>query len=115
MEKVELEYTGKEDGLYSALKNRNVKNESAIIEAIKDIEPGHSIGFNKAMEKLFDIPVGELFEKIKNYKHTQYLIIDGILTKRLLSLSINMKINFVACKNKEDEVVIPDYITVHYF
>ncbi len=115
IEKVELEYAGKEEGLYNVLKNLKVKNESAIIEGIKDIEPGHSIGFNKAMEKLFDIMVGELFEKIRNYKDTQYLIIDGILTKRLLTLSINMKINFVACKNKEEEVVVPDYITVHYF
>lgn len=115
MEKVESKYTGKEERLYHVLRNLKVKNESAIIEAIKDIEPGHSIGFSKAMENLFDIPVGELYEKIRNYKATQYLIIDGILTKRLLSLSINMKINFVACKNKEEEVVIPDYITVHYF
>ncbi|MFX0041683.1 MAG: DNA primase DnaG [Candidatus Hodarchaeota archaeon] len=115
MEKAELEYTGKEEGLSTVLKTLKVKNESAIIEAVKDIELGHSIGFNKAMEKLFDIPVGELFEKIRNYKNTQYLIIDGILTKRLLSLSINMKINFIACKNKEEEVVIPDYITVYYF
>jgi DNA primase len=115
LEKVELEYTGKEEGLSTLLKTLKVKNESGIIEAVKDIEPGHSIGFNKAMEKLFDMPVGELFEKIRNYKNTQYLIIDGILTKRLLSLSINMKIDFVACKNKEEEVVIPDYITVYYF
>ena len=56
------------------------------------------------------MPVGELFEKIRTFKNTQYLIIDGILTKRLLSLSINMKIKFIASKNKEEELVIPEQI-----
>lgn len=115
IENSESESISKEDRLYTVLKNLKVKNESAIIKAIKDIEPGHSIGFNKAMNKLFDIPVGEIFEKIRDYKDTQYLIIDGILTKRLLSLSINMKIEFIACKNKEEELVIPNYITIYYF
>jgi hypothetical protein len=37
------------------------------------------------------------------------------LTKRLLSLSINMKIKFIACKNKEDELTVPDHIKIFYF
>ncbi|MCK4285166.1 MAG: hypothetical protein KAX18_03140, partial [Candidatus Lokiarchaeota archaeon] len=59
-------------------------------------------------------PVGEIFGKIKTFKDTHFLIIDGILTKRLLSLSINMKIKLIACKNKEEKLVVPDSTTVIY-
>jgi DNA primase len=105
----------KEETLQKYLKKVKIKDESIIVDAIDTIETGHSIGFNKSLGKLFDIPVGELFEKIRAFKDTQYLIIDGILTKRLLSLSINMKIKFIACKNKEEELSIPENIVIYYF
>jgi len=108
-------YDSKEETLHKFLKKLKIKNDSVIIEATKNIEKGHSIGFNKSLTKLFEIPVGEVFEKIRTFKDTQYLVIDGILTKRLLSLSINMKIKFIACKNKEDELVVPDHIKIFYF
>jgi DNA primase len=111
----EKEYRGFNGELQKILKKLKIKDESIIIEAIKNIGPGFAIGFNKNLEKLFDIPVGELFEKIRNFKDTQYLIIDGILTKRLVSLSINMKIKFIASKNKEDELVVPGQIAVFFY
>ncbi|MFX0037712.1 MAG: DNA primase DnaG [Promethearchaeota archaeon] len=111
----EKEYRGFNGELQKILKKLKIKDETIIIEAIKNIGPGFAIGFNKNLEKLFDIPVGELFEKIRNFKDTQYLIIDGILTKRLLSLSINMKIKFIASKNKEDELVVPSQIAVFFY
>lgn len=97
------------------LKKLKIKDETVINKAIQNIQPGFAIGFNKALEKLFDMPVGEIFEKIRNFKDTQYLIIDGILSKRLLSLSINMKIKLIASKNKEEELVIPENIFVWFF
>ncbi len=97
------------------LKKLKIKDETVIIKAIQNIQPGFAIGFNKTLEKLFDMPVSEIFEKIRNYKDTQYLIIDGILSKRLLSLSINMKIKLIASKNKEEELVIPENILVWFF
>ena len=111
----ENKYDKKEDKLQKILKKLKIKNESVIIEIIKNIETGHGIGLNKNLEKLFDIPVGEIFEKIRNFKDVQFLIIDGILTKRLLSLSMNLKIKFIACKNKEDELIVPDNIIVYLF
>ncbi len=110
----EKEYNSKGNTLQKFLKKMKVKDDSKITEIIKGIEMGHSIGLNKNLEKLFDIPVGEIFGKIRSFKDTLYLIIDGILTKRLLSLSVNMKIKFIACKNKEEELVIPDSINVFY-
>lgn len=101
--------------LQRILKKLKIKDESIIIEATKSIKPGFAIGFNKSLVKLFDMPVGEIFEKIRNFKDTQYLIIDGILTKRLLSLSINMKIKFIAGKNKEENLTIPEHILVYFF
>jgi len=111
----EKRYDKMEDKLQKILKKFKIKNESVIIEIINNIETGHGIGLNKNLEKLFDIPVGEIFEKIRNYKDVQFLIIDGILTKRLLSLSVNLKIKFIACKNKEDELIVPDNIIVYLF
>ncbi|MFX0029882.1 MAG: toprim domain-containing protein, partial [Candidatus Hermodarchaeota archaeon] len=108
-------YDSREETLQKYLKKAKIKDESIIVDAINTIETGHSIGFNKSLVKLFDMPVGEIFEKIREFKDTQYLIIDGILTKRLLSLSINMKIKFITCKNKEEELTIPEHIVVYYF
>jgi DNA primase len=107
-------YSIKGTPLQKFLKKMKVKDDSKIIELIENIETGHSIGLNKNLEKLFDLPVGEIFGKIKTFKDTLYLIIDGILTKRLLSLALKMKIKFIACKNKEEELVIPDSINVFY-
>ncbi len=105
--------TGKKANLRKLLKKFKIKDESIIIEAIDTIAPGHSIGFNKKGQKTFDMPVGEIFEKIRDYKDTLYLIFDGILTNRLLSISINMKIKFIACRNKEEKLRIPEQISVY--
>jgi len=107
--------SGKEDLFQKLMKKLKVKNQAAIKEALEKIEPGHSIGFNKSLEKLFEIPVGEIFEKIKEYKQTQFLIIDGILTKRLITLLLPMKIKFIACKNREEELRVPSDITIFFF
>ncbi len=109
------EHTGKESRLQKLLKKLKVKNYATIEESFKKIEPGHSIGFNKSLEKLFEIPVGEIFDKIKDFKGAQFLIIDGILTKRLLSLLLKLKIKFIACKNKEEDLRIPEQIIVFFF
>ncbi|MFX1375542.1 MAG: DNA primase DnaG [Promethearchaeota archaeon] len=108
-------YVSNQERLKKYLKKVKIKDDSIILDAIKSIKTGHSIGFNKSLDMLFDIPVGEIFEKIRNFKDTQYLIIDGILSKRLLSLSINMKIKFIACKNKEEDLLIPEALVVYYF
>ncbi|MCK4286580.1 MAG: hypothetical protein KAX18_10280, partial [Candidatus Lokiarchaeota archaeon] len=111
----EKEHSSKGNALQKFLKKMKVKDDSEIMEIIKSIEIGHSIGLNKNFDKLFDLPVGEIFGKIRSFKDTFYLIIDGILTKRLLSLSIKMKIKFIACKNKEEELIVPDSIIVFNF
>ncbi|MFX1391519.1 MAG: DNA primase DnaG [Promethearchaeota archaeon] len=103
------------EDLQRILKKLKIKDENKIINAIKNIESGYAIGFNKSLEELFNLPVGEIFEKIRTFKDTQYLVIDGILTKRLLSLSINMKIKLIASKNKEPELVIPSHISVYFY
>ncbi len=113
--KEKKEITGKGAILQKLLKKLKVKNQKAIIDSLEKIEPGHSIGFNKSMEKLFELPVGEVFKKIKEFKDTQFLVIDGILTKRLISLIVSMKIKFIACKNKEEKLRVPDQVVVYFF
>ena len=113
--KKKKEITGKDALFQKLMKKLKVKNQAALKESLDKIEPGHSIGFNKNLEKLFEIPVGEIFEKIKNFKETQFLVIDGILTKRLITLLLPMKIKFIACKNKEEELRVSSEITVFFF
>jgi len=112
---IEKGHDDTKDSFQKILKKLKIKDDNIIIGATKSIKAGYAIGFNKSLEKLFDIPVGEIFEKIRDFKDTQILIIDGILTKRLLSLSLNMKIKFIGCKNKEGELNIPEQILVHFF
>lgn len=112
---IEKGYDDTKDSFQKILKKLKIKDDNIIIEATKSIKAGYAIGFNKSLDKLFDIPVGEIFEKIRDFKDTQILIIDGILTKRLLSLSLNMKIKFIGCKNKEGVLNIPEHILVHFF
>ncbi len=112
---IKEEYNNNEKSLQKILKKLKIKDNKIIFNAIKNIKAGHSIGFNKNLKVLFDIPTGEIFEKIRDFKDTQFLIIDGILTKRLLSLSIKLKIKFIACKNKEEKLVVPEHIAIHFF
>jgi len=107
--------TGKDTLFQKHMKKLKVKNQAALKESLEKIEAGHSIGFNKSVEKLFEIPVGEIFEKIKEFKSTQFLIIDGILSKRLITLLLPMKIKFIACKNREEELKVPSDIIVYFF
>lgn len=101
--------------LQRIFKKLKLKNQKIIIDAIKNIEPGYSIGFDKNLKQLFEFQVGELYDKIREHKETQFLVIDGILTKRLLTLLIKMKIKFVACKNKEEDLSIPMQLNLFYF
>ena len=111
----ERKYKGRDANLKKFLKGTKLKHHDEIIEEIKNVPSGQGLGYSKNMEKLFEIPVGELFDKIKEYKNTQILILDGILTKRLLSSALSMKLKLIACKNKEEELTIPYQIVVFYF
>lgn len=109
------EYTDKEKILFRFLKKLKVKNKNLIIEHVRSIETGQAIVLSEEMEKLFEISVGNLYEKIDKYEESKYLIMDGILTSRLLNLLLDLDIQFVACKNKEEDLKIPDKLTVFYF
>ena len=111
----EKEYSGKDATIKKLLKKIKVKNYDLVIDTINNLPTGVAIGFNKNMDKLFEIPISELFDNLGNYKESQVLIIDGILTKRLLSLITSTKIKFIACKNKEEELFLPENIVVFFF
>ncbi|TFG08292.1 MAG: toprim domain-containing protein [Promethearchaeota archaeon] len=109
--------TVEHEELIKILKKLKIKEKyyDNVIKAIENIEDSYSIGFDKSFNKTFEMPVGDLFENIKNYKETNYLIIDGILTNRLLSISMNINIKFIACKNKEEDLKIPEKVAIYFF
>jgi len=101
--------------LEKSLKKLKAKNREQIITILHEIEPGHSIGLNKNSDIQFNLPVGELYDNLSKFKDTEYLIIYGILSTRLLSLALDMKIKFIACKNKEEDLKVPDQVFVYSF
>ncbi|TXT61542.1 MAG: DNA primase DnaG [Promethearchaeota archaeon] len=111
----EEEYTDKEKVLLRFLKKLKVKNKEQIVEAVRNIGLGQAIAFDKKMNQLFEISVGKLYDKLDEYHQSKYLVMDGILTSRLLSRLLKFNVDFVACKNREEELKIPDKITVFYF
>jgi DNA primase len=58
--------------LEKSLKKLKVKNQEPIIKSLKEIEPGHCIGFNKNSEILLNIPVGELYDNLSEFKAFNY-------------------------------------------
>jgi DNA primase len=111
----EKEYSGKDATIKKLLKKIKIKNHDLVIDTINNLPAGVAIGYNKNTDVLFEIPISELFDNLGNYKESQVLIIDGILTKRLLSLVTSTKIKFIACKNKEEDLSIPENIVVFFF
>jgi DNA primase len=101
--------------LKKILKQMKIKDPEILVGTIENLVPGHAVGFNKKLNKLFEIPVSEIFEKIRSFNDIVYIVIDGILTNRLLTISINMKIKFIACKNKEEKLKIPENLSIFYF
>jgi len=108
-------FTGKEKVLLRFLKKLKIKKKEIIIEKIRSIETGKAVAFDQGLNKLFEIPVSELFDKIDHFEDTKFLIIDGILTTRLLSLLMDIDIEFIACKNKEEDLRLPENLVVFYF
>ncbi|MGM0467736.1 MAG: DNA primase DnaG [Promethearchaeati archaeon] len=109
------DYSEKEKILSRFLKKLKVKNKDLIIDKVRNIGIGQAIALDDDLEQLFEISVGNLYEKLDKYKECSYLIMDGILTSRLLSLLLKLNLKFVACKNREEDLKIPDKITVFYF
>lgn len=115
IEPAKQEYSAKEKVLIGFLDKLKVSNKDIIIDQIKTIQTGTAVGLDENMENLFTLPVSEIFDSIPQYENTQYLIFDGILTERLLNQLNATDIQFIACKNKEDELKIPNKIKVFYF
>jgi len=115
LSKDDKQYNTKEVRLSKMLISLNVGDETIITKAMEDIKSGHAIGFNPSLKSLFDLTVGALFKKISKYDDIKFLIIDGILSDRLLSLASKMKIKFIAAKNKVEDLRVPNNISVYIF
>lgn len=71
-----------------------------------------AFGINSKEEKQFEIDTSVVFEKLSEFSDTRYLIIDGILSKRLLSLAISQKIYAIICIATEEGLKITKKIIV---
>jgi len=71
-----------------------------------------AIGIDSQENVLFELNTAELFDNLSEFSNIKYLIIDGILSKRLISLAIKMKINSIICVGTEENLKIPRQIKV---
>ncbi len=105
----------KDDALTKMLNKVKIKNGKNLMDTVHSIQAGQAIGFDKEGQKLFEIPVSELYEKIENHADLQGLVINGILSERLLVLLMKMNVSFVSCRNKEEDLMIPNKLSVYFF
>jgi DNA primase len=113
-EKKKEDYSRKEKVLLRFLKKLNVKETHTIIEKVRHLETGNAVGYDNHLNQQFEMHVSEIYENLKNYGETKFLIIDGILTERLLDLLLDMNIKFIACKHRAEDLEVPNDITVFY-
>lgn len=105
----------KDEALKKLINKTKIKYEENIINTIHEIDGGVAIGFDKDGKSLFELRVAELYEKIESHENLEGLVINGILSERLLNLLMKMNVSFVACRNKEEDLSIPNKIIVYFF
>ncbi len=71
-----------------------------------------AFGINSKQNIVFELDTAEVYEKLNEYSDVKFLILDGILSKRLLSLAINLKIYAIICIDTEEDLQIPKQIIV---
>lgn len=71
-----------------------------------------AIGIDSEENILFELNTAEVFDNLSEFSNIKYLILDGILSKRLISLAINMKIDTIICVGTEEDLKIPRQIKV---
>jgi len=95
VQKKESDYHGKEKVLFKFLKKLKVKDKTIIFEAINNLEPSQSLGFDDELNELFKTEIKDVYDTLKEFQNTKYLIFDGVLSERLLNLSKNNRIKFI--------------------
>ncbi len=71
-----------------------------------------AIGIDSEENILFELDTSEVFDNLSEFSAIKYLILDGILSKRLISLAIKMKIDAIICVGTEENLKIPRQIKV---
>lgn len=71
-----------------------------------------AIGIDSEENILFELDTSEVFDNLSEFSTIKYLILDGILSKRLISLAIKMKIEAIICVGTEENLKIPRQIKV---
>ncbi|TFF89690.1 MAG: DNA primase, partial [Promethearchaeota archaeon] len=84
VQKKESDYHGKEKVLFKFLKKLKVKDKTIIFEAINNLETTQALGFDAELNELFKTQIKEVYDTLKEFHNTKYLIFDGILSERLL-------------------------------
>lgn len=76
------------------------KEDEEVISTVKKVfqeinETLEAMGFDKSMKKIFKIPISEIMKKISSIKDVNLLILDGIITPRLVEAAAKSGIKYV--------------------
>jgi hypothetical protein len=76
------------------------KEDEEVISTVKKVfheinETLEAMGFDKSMKKTVKIPISEIMKKISSLKDVNLLILDGIVTPRLVDAAARAGIKYV--------------------
>jgi hypothetical protein len=76
------------------------KEDEEVISTVKKVfqeinETLEAMGFDKSMKKIAKIPISEIMKKISSLKDVNLLILDGIVTPRLVEAAARSGIKYV--------------------
>ena len=79
---------------------RFLKEDEEVISTVKKVfqeinETLEAMGFDKSMKKIVKIPISEIMKKISDLKDVNLLILDGIVTPRLVEAAAKSGIKYV--------------------
>ncbi len=107
-----------ENAISSLKKERiDVKNEfeKKVIDIFPEInETLEAIGYDDNMQLVFKVPVSEIVKRLEKERNIKYLVLDGIITQRLVDTAKNSGIKYIIAHRIAD-IKKPEDMTLKTF
>jgi 5S rRNA maturation endonuclease (ribonuclease M5) len=96
------------------------KEDEEVISTVKKVfqeinETLEAMGFDKSMKKIVKIPISEIMKKISSLKDVNLLILDGIVTPRLVEAAARSGIKYVIGHRTSNLKKVNPYVRVQTF
>ncbi len=89
--------------------------EKKVIDIFPDInETLEAIGYDENMQLVFKVPVNEVVKRLEKEQNIKYLVLDGIITQRLIDTAMNSGVKYIIAHRISD-LKKPENITLKTF